>query len=52
MKKLLNKLLVKFGLLITRAPAVLSDKSLETSDAFPAELTEKVTVPRGNRRAR
>jgi len=44
MRKLLNKLLVKFGLLITKAPKLLSEKSLETSDAFPAELTEKVTV--------
>ena len=44
MRKLLNKLLIKFGLLITKAPTFLTDKSLETSDAFPAELTEKVTV--------
>ena len=44
MRKLLNKLLIKFGLLITKAPTFLTDKSLATSDAFPAELTEKVTV--------
>ncbi|MBT8101357.1 MAG: class I SAM-dependent methyltransferase [Gammaproteobacteria bacterium] len=44
MRKLLNKLLIKFGLLITKAPTLLSDKSLATSDAFPAELTEKVSV--------
>lgn len=44
MRKLLNKLLVKFGLLITKAPTLLADKSLTTSDAFPTELTEKVTV--------
>jgi hypothetical protein len=44
MRKLLNKLLVKFGLLLTKAPTLLSDKSLQTSDAFPSELTEKVTV--------
>ena len=44
MRKLLNKLLIRFGLLITKAPTLLSDKSLETSDAFPAELTEKVIV--------
>ena len=44
MRKLLNKLLIKFGLLITKAPTLLSDKTLETSDAFPATLTEKVTV--------
>ncbi len=44
MRKLLNKLLVKFGLLITKAPALLADKALATSDAFALELTEKVTV--------
>lgn len=44
MRKLLNKLLIKFGLLLTKAPTLLSDKSLQTSDAFPTELTEKVTV--------
>lgn len=44
MRKLLNKLLIKFGLLITKAPALLSDKSLTTSELFPAELTEKVPV--------
>lgn len=44
MRKLLNKLLIKFGLLITKAPALLADKSLATSDLFPAELTEKVPV--------
>ena len=37
-------MLIKFGLLITKAPTFLTDKSLATSDAFPAELTEKVTV--------
>ena len=44
MRKLLNKLLVKFGLLITKAPTLLADRSLSTSAAFPVELTEKVTV--------
>jgi len=44
MRKLLNKLLVKFGLLLTKAPALLADKSLDTSDLFPAELTERVKV--------
>jgi hypothetical protein len=44
MRKLLNKLLVKFGLLLTKAPTLLTDKSLSTSKAFPAELTEKVSV--------
>jgi hypothetical protein len=44
MRKLLNKLLVKFGLLITKAPTLLTDKTLATSAAFPVELTEKVSV--------
>ena len=44
MRKLLNKLLIKFGLLITKAPTLLADHSLETSDSIPADLTEKVTV--------
>lgn len=44
MRKLLNKLLIKFGLLITKAPSLLADKSLTTSALIPAELTEKVEV--------
>jgi len=44
MRKLLNKLLIKFGLLLTKAPALLADKSLKTSELFPAELTERVKV--------
>jgi hypothetical protein len=44
MRKLLNKLLIKFGLLITKAPTLLSDHSLETSESIPADLTEKVKV--------
>ena len=44
MRKLLNKLLIKFGLLITKAPTLLADKSLPTSESIPAELTEKVSV--------
>ncbi|MCH8334791.1 MAG: class I SAM-dependent methyltransferase [Proteobacteria bacterium] len=44
MRKLLNRLLIKFGLLLTKAPALLTDKSLETSDLFPVELTERVKV--------
>jgi hypothetical protein len=44
MRKLLNKLLVHFGLLITKAPTLLADKSLNTSELFPAELTEKTAV--------
>lgn len=44
MRKLLNRLLVRFGLLLTKAPTLLSDHSLETSDLLPAELTERVKV--------
>lgn len=44
MRKLLNRLLIRFGLLLTKAPALLSDHSLETSDLFPAELTGRVKV--------
>lgn len=44
MRKLLNKLLIKFGLLLTKAPVLLTDHTLETSDLLPAELTERVTV--------
>ena len=44
MRKLLNKLLIKFGLLITKAPTLLADKSLPTSDSLPVELTEKVKI--------
>ncbi len=44
MRKLLNRLLIKFGLLLTKAPSVLADHSLKTSDLFPVELTERVQV--------
>ena len=44
MRKLLNRLLIRFGLLLTKAPALLSDHSLETSDLFPVELTARVKV--------
>jgi len=44
MRKLLNRLLIKFGLLLTKAPTFLADQSLETSDLFPADLTERVKV--------
>ena len=44
MRKLLNKLLVKFGLLLTKAPPLLANKKLTTSKALPLGLTEKVTV--------
>lgn len=44
MRKLLNKLLVRFGLLLTKAPRFLADKALSTSESLPATLTEKVTI--------
>jgi hypothetical protein len=44
MRKLLNKLLVKFGLLLTKAPVLLADNNPGTSQSIPADLTEKVTV--------
>ena len=44
MRKQLNKLLIKFGVLITKAPTLLADKSLPVSESIPATLTEKVTV--------
>ncbi len=48
MRKLLNRLLIKFGLLLTKAPAILSDKTLETSDVFPAELTDRGKIGGAN----
>ncbi|MCH7537846.1 MAG: class I SAM-dependent methyltransferase [Proteobacteria bacterium] len=44
MRKLLNRLLIKFGILITKAPLLLSNQELSTSDSFPVELTEKIVV--------
>ncbi len=44
MRKLLNRLLIKFGLLLTKAPSVLADHALKTSALFPAKLTERVEV--------
>ncbi|MDX1403600.1 MAG: class I SAM-dependent methyltransferase [Woeseiaceae bacterium] len=44
MRKLLNRLLVKFGLLLTKPPSFLTSKTIETSSSLPANLTEKVTV--------
>lgn len=48
MRKLLNKLLVRFGLLITKAPVLLSDKSQSASASIPADLTEKTTLTGAN----
>lgn len=50
MRKLLNRLLVHFGVLLTKAPTLLADKTLETSDLLPARLTEKTTVHAANER--
>jgi len=44
MRKILNKLLIKFGLLLTKAPVLLADHALETSALLPVELTEPVRV--------
>ena len=44
MRKQLNKFLVKFGLLLTKAPSLLADKALPSSDLLPADLTAKVKV--------
>ena len=44
MRKLLNRLLVKFGLLLTKAPTLLADPALKTSSLIPVELTERVKV--------
>jgi len=44
MRKLINKLLIKFGLLITKAPVLLADKNLQTSDSLPADLTANVKI--------
>jgi cephalosporin hydroxylase len=44
MRKLLNKLLIRFGLLITKAPLLLANPAQGTSQSLPAELTEKVKV--------
>jgi hypothetical protein len=48
MRKQLNKFLVKFGFLLTKAPSLLADKALPSSDLLPAELTEKVKVGEAN----
>lgn len=44
MRKLLNRLLIRFGLLLTKAPTVLTDKKLDTSGLLPADLTERVRI--------
>lgn len=48
MRKLLNKLLVRFGLLITKAPVLLSDTGQSTSASIPAHLTEQTTLTSAN----
>ena len=44
MRKLLNKLLLKFGYLITKAPKILAEQSIDANDMLPTELTETVTI--------
>lgn len=44
MRKLLNKLLIKFGLLITKAPQILAEGAASTSASLPPELLAKVAV--------
>ena len=41
---MLNKLLLKFGYLITKAPRVLAEQSVDSANMLPADLTEKVTI--------
>ena len=44
MRKLLNKLFLKFGYLITKAPDLLIEKSVDPTGMLPTSLTEKVTI--------
>ncbi len=44
MRKLLNKLLLKFGYLITKAPRLLAEQSIDSAGMLPEHLTEKVTI--------
>ncbi len=44
MRKFLNSLLLKFGYLITKAPRLLAEQSLDASGMLPAELTEQVMI--------
>lgn len=44
MRKLLNKLLIKFGVLITKAPEFLATGTMKFSSYFPADLTARVTI--------
>ena len=44
MRKLLNKLLLKFGYLITKAPRLLAEQSIDSAEMLPKHLTEKVTI--------
>jgi len=44
MRKLLNKLLLKFGYLITKAPRLLVEQSIDSAGMLPEHLTEKVTI--------
>ncbi len=44
MRKLLNKLLLKFGYLITKAPRVLAEQAVDAGDMLAKHLTEQVTI--------
>ena len=44
MRKLLNRVLIRFGLLITKAPTILVEKKLPPSKSIAPSLTEKVKL--------
>jgi Methyltransferase domain len=44
MRKLLNKLLLKFGYLIVKAPQLLVEHAVDDNEVLPAELMEKVPL--------
>ncbi len=44
MRKLLNKLLLKFGYLLTKAPRLLAEQCIDSTGMLPGHLTEKITI--------
>ena len=44
MRKLLNKILLKFVYLITKAPRLLAEQYVDAGDMLPEHLTEQVTI--------
>ncbi|MFQ6006658.1 MAG: class I SAM-dependent methyltransferase [Woeseia sp.] len=44
MRKILNKVLLKIGYLITKAPRILSEQSVDSNNMLPAALTEEVII--------